>query len=204
MNFDTEAIKWDSEKRVKRGKIIADEIIRSVNIEENYRALEFGCGTGLVSFNLIDKFKHITLIDTSEGMIETLNSKIQALKVKNMTGIRVDTDFDSDINGERFDVIYTSMALHHVIDIRTVLDKLYNLLNANGYLCIVDLVEDDGSFHRLEKDFNGHNGFNQNKLKDLLAEIGFEGIVTNTFYKDFKVMEGSEVSYALFLMVGRK
>ncbi|MGI1659687.1 MAG: class I SAM-dependent DNA methyltransferase [Desulfitobacterium sp.] len=204
MNFSIEATNWDNERRVKRAKIIADEIIKSIQIDEQYRALEFGCGTGLVSFNLIDKFKHITLIDTSKGMIDTLNLKIQALKVKNMTAIQVDANFDSHIQGEKFDVIYTSMALHHVIDITTILNKLFSLLNENGYLCIIELVEDDGSFHKLETDFDGHNGFNQNKLKDLLVESGFKCVETNTFYKDVKVIDGSEVNYSLFHMVGRK
>jgi len=205
MNFNIEATNWDNERRVKRAKIIADEIIKSIHIEKHYRrALEFGCGTGLVSFNLIDKFEHITLIDTSKGMIETLNFKIQDLKVKNMTAIQVDIDCDSEMQGDRFDVIYTSMALHHIRNIRTILRNLFELLNDNGYLCIVELVEDDGSFHKLEKDFNGHNGFNQNELEELLGELGYKSVVTNIFYNDVKVIEGSKINYSLFLMIGKK
>ncbi|UZQ49991.1 hypothetical protein [Clostridium kluyveri] len=48
------------------------------------------------------------------------------------------------------------MELHHLIDIRTTLKKLYEMIIDTGYLCIVELVEDDGSFHKLEKDFKGH------------------------------------------------
>lgn len=204
MNFNIEATNWDNDRRVKRAKIISDEIINSIQIEEQYRALEFGCGTGLISFNLIDKFKHITLIDTSKGMIETLNIKIQDLQVKNMTAIQLDINCDSEMQGEKFDVIYTTMALHHIIDIRTILINLYELLNDNGYLCIAELVEDDGSFHKLEKDFSGHNGFNQNKLKKLLDELGFKSVVTNIFYNDVKVVEGLKINYSLFLMIGKK
>lgn len=204
MNFNIEAINWDNERRTKRAKIIADEISKSVQIKEQYRALEFGCGTGLVSFNLIDKFEHITLIDTSEGMVETLNLKIQDLKVKNMTAIHGDINDNAAIQGEKFDVIYTSMALHHIIDIKTTLKKLYEKLIDTGYLCIVELVEDDGSFHKFEKDFNGHNGFNQNQLKKLLEELGFKSVVTNIFYNNVKVTEGSEINYSLFLMIGKK
>lgn len=204
MSFNIEAINWDNERRAKRAKIIADEIIKSIQIKEQYRALEFGCGTGLVSFNMIDKFEHITLIDTSEGMIETLNLKIQDFKANNMTAIHGDINDNDEIQGEKFDVIYTSMALHHITDIRTTLKNLYGMLIDNGYLCIVELVEDDGNFHKLEKDFNGHNGFNQNQLKKLLEELGFKSVVTNIFYNDIKVIEGSEINYSLFLMIGKK
>ena len=158
----------------------------------------------VLSFNLIDKFEHITLIDTSEGMIETLNSKIQNLKVKNMTSLHGDINDNVEIQGEKFNVIYTSMALHHLIDIRTTLKKLYEMIIDTGYLCIVELVEDDGSFHKLEKDFKGHNGFNQNQLKKLLQELGFKSVVTNVFYNDVKVIDGSEINYSLFFMIGKK
>jgi len=82
--------------------------------------------------------------------------------------------------------------------------NLSALLNHNGYLCIIELVEDDGSFHKLEKDFKEYNGFNPNNLKQLLEELGFKSVVTNTFYNDIKVIEGSKVDYALFLMIGKK
>jgi hypothetical protein len=49
-----------------------------------------------------------------------------------------------------------------------------------------------------------HNGFNQNQLKKLLEELGFKSVVTNIFYNDIKVIEGSEINYSLFLMIGKK
>ncbi|HEX9062289.1 MAG TPA: class I SAM-dependent methyltransferase [Clostridia bacterium] len=129
MNFNIEAANWDSEKRIERAKIIADEIIKSVPIEGHLRALEFGCGTGLVSFNLADKFNHITLIDTSEGMIDKLNQKIQDSNTKNMNAFCMDINGGSKLN-DKYDVIYTSMALHHTQDINLTLERLYELLNA--------------------------------------------------------------------------
>jgi len=121
-----------------------------------------------------------------------------------MKAIQVDINDNVEIQGEKFNVIYTSMALHHLIDIRTTLKKLYEMIIDTGYLCIVELVEDDGSFHKLEKDFKGHNGFNQNQLKKLLQELGFKSVVTNVFYNDVKVIDGSEINYSLFFMIGKK
>lgn len=204
MDFNKAAVDWDNERREKRAKIIANEIIKSIQIKEHSHALEFGCGTGLVSFNLIDKFDDITLIDTSPGMIETLNCKLQKLNVKNMIALHTNINTNSSLQGKKYDVIYTSMALHHVIDIRTALVNLYKLLNNNGYLCIIDLIEDDGSFHKLEKDFHGHNGFNQKQLKCLLDELGYRNVVTHVFYNGIKIIEDAEIKYSLFIMVGKK
>jgi len=203
MDFNIEAANWDNEKRIKRAKIIADKIAKSIEIKENYNAMEFGCGTGLLSFNLCDKFRHIVLIDSSKGMIEVVNKKIQKLNGNSMTALEMDINIDTTLAGN-FDVIYTSMALHHIVDIETTIKKLYGLLNKDGYLCIVDLVEDDGSFHKKEKDFDGHNGFNQSQLQILLEQIGFRDVSTSVFYTDIKVIDGSNINYSLFIMVARK
>lgn len=204
MDFNIKANNWDTERRIKRSKIIANKIMESIQIKENCHALEFGCGTGLVSFNLIDKFKYITLIDTSEGMIKVLNSKIENYKVKNMTALQVDINDNLEIRKKKIDVIYTSMALHHIIDVKTTLKNLYEMLVYTGNLCVVELLEDDGSFHKSEKNFNGHNGFNQNSLKKMFETVGFKNVQTKIFYNDVKIVDGSEVKYSLFIMTGEK
>lgn len=203
MNFNTEAINWDNEKRVKRAKLIADEIIKVLQMKDHYKALEFGCGTGLVSFNLYDKFKHITLIDTSKGMIDTLKNKIQKAKIQNMTALQIDPNTELSFE-DKYDVIYTSMVLHHIKDVANTLKSLYGILKNDGHLFIVDLVEDDGSFHKLEKDFDGHNGFNPNELTGLLEKVGFQNIKANIFFEDYKIIGDTKINYSLFFIVGEK
>ena len=203
MDFNVQSISWDNEKRTKRAKVIAEQIASAIELKKYYSALEFGCGTGLVSFNLYDKLKDIVCIDTAEGMIDTLNTKIKQHKVANMVA------YQHNINDEypltpKYDLIYTSMALHHIIDINTTLANLYKLLKQDGYLCIVDLDEDDGSFHKSETDFNGHNGFNQNELKQILEKLGYKGLGSSTFYNDVKNIDGVILNYSLFIMIGRK
>jgi ubiquinone/menaquinone biosynthesis C-methylase UbiE len=106
MNFDIQSITWDDERRRDRAKLIAEEISKSIQIEKQYTALEFGCGTGLISFCLNDKFEMITLVDTSKGMIDVLNSKIEAFEI--------DINENHTLSENSYDVIYTSMALHHI------------------------------------------------------------------------------------------
>lgn len=204
MNFDIESITWDDERRKNRAKLISEEISKAIQIEKQYTALEFGCGTGLISFCLNDEFEMITLVDTSKGMIDVLNSKIKAFEIDNMKAYQIDINESDILSEDSYDVIYTSMALHHIVDTETTIKNLYKLLNKDGYLCIVDLDEEDGSFHKEEKDFNGHNGFNQNELKNILLETGFKEVEANTFYEDEKVVEEMKVKYSLFLMTGRK
>lgn len=203
MSFDNYAKTWDTEKRINRAKAIANEISSSIDINENHSAMEFGCGTGLVSFNLYNRFKTITLIDSSKGMIDILNSKIDAYKVNNMFPYLLNMSNENYLD-LKFDVIYNSMVLHHIQDIEAIIKSFYELLNKDGYLCIVDLDKEDGSFHKNYPDFDGHNGFDQNELKSILVGAGFKDIEANTFYYDKKIIEGEEINYSLFLMKARK
>lgn len=203
MNFDEAAESWDTERRVKRAKLVADEIYKSIEVKKECSALEFGCGTGLVSFNLCDRFNQITLVDLSKGMIDKLNTKIHDLNIKNMRAYQLDI-FDGCQSLGKYDVIYTSMTLHHIKDIKKCLETLYKLLNNDGYLCIADLTEDDGSYHKLEENFDGHNGFNTDELSKVLEEVGFKNIDAHIFYNGTKDIGDSVVDYSLFLATGKK
>ena len=199
MSFDNDSRTWDTDIRINRAEAVAKEIINSIDINKNYSAMEFGCGTGLVSFNLYEKFKSIALVDSSQGMIEILNSKIEISKVSNMTSYYLDIT-NKDSLDMKFDVIYTSMVLHHIDDVKAIIKKLYELLNKDGYLCIVDLDEEDGSFHKNNLDFYGRNGFNQDYLKDILISCGFTDVESNTFFYDEKIIDNEKIKYSLFFM----
>lgn len=203
MNFDIEATIWDSEKRIKREKLIADQVTQSIDIKKSYRALEFGCGTGLISFNLQDKLKDVTCIDISKGMIDVVNTKIRKYKVDNMVAYQHDISNDQPL-ASKYNLIYTSMALHHIADIEITLRNLYLLLEQGGYLCIVELNEDDGSFHKAEEGFKGHNGFNQKELQKIIEKIGLTQVESHTFYRDKKIIDEISVDYSLFVMHGTK
>jgi len=202
MNFDDVAREWDNEMRIERAKIVANKIKTIIPLGKDKQAMEFGCGTGLVSFNLYNEFKNITLIDTSKEMINVVNNKIQILNSININTYckdLVETELD-----QKFDVIYSSMALHHVVDITELCKKFYNAINLNGTLCIVDLNKDDGSFHKNEVGFNGHNGFSKTWLENILEANGFSNIKTQTFYEGTKQIDDNELVYSLFIMIAEK
>lgn len=202
MNFDFEAKSWENDGRIARAKVISEEIDKWLGDKINSTAMEFGCGTGLITFNLRNKFKDIMMVDNSTGMIEEVSKKI---KNQNLNNIRTWCGDINEIDDKnKYDVIYTSMALHHIVNINKILEKLYNLLSLEGELYIVDLVEEDGTFHSSEKGFEGHNGFNQNDLMKTLKNIGFRDIRNKVFYKGSKRTEERNVDYELFIMIAKK
>jgi ubiquinone/menaquinone biosynthesis C-methylase UbiE len=202
MNFDEHALTWDNDpKKVERAKAVAGEIIRFIQPDPAHTALEFGCGTGSLSFELKDFFKTIILADSSRGMISVLKDKIRASGVRNFKPLLINFP-EEDIKIPKQDVIYTLMTLHHMADISKSLQLFHSLLKPGGFLCISDLVKEDGSFHGPDEDV--HHGFDRAELTGILQDNNF----TVDYYNECYVIEketGDEVrQYPLFIMIGRK
>lgn len=207
MSFDARAAAWDDEGRRVRAQAIANEMKRC--LPKGGNALEFGCGTGLISFALADHFRAITLIDSSKGMIDVVTQKLAtAQSMTHMQAHQIDISRRETV-GEilkpsSFDVAFMSMALHHVKDVRGVLVGLYGFLAERGILCIVDLDEGDGSFHGDDEAFDGHDGFNQNWLREALLEVGYVSADGKTFYNGVRQTSRGTTDYSLFIMTANK
>jgi SAM-dependent methyltransferase len=86
----------------------------------------------------------------------------------------VQADLTTDRLDGTYDVVWSSLALHHVQDLDGLLQSLASLLVDGGRLAIADLDEDpDGAFHADKVDFDGHDGFNRQRLAEQLARAGF-------------------------------
>lgn len=199
-HFDKEAKNWDNNpEKTKRAEIFAKEIIDCIQPSKKMNSLEFGCGTGLLSFALKDFFNKITLVDYSEGMIHVLKEKIEKQQIKNFIPLLIDL-IKKPSKIEKTDVIFTLMTMHHIEDINKAVKVFNSLLNKNGYLCIADLVEEDGTFHPTSQNFTGHYGFNKIALTELLYNNGFEVIYYTICYEINK----NDKKYPLFLMIAKK
>ncbi|MDX9774093.1 MAG: class I SAM-dependent methyltransferase [Bacteroidales bacterium] len=198
--FDIKAAEWDkSDMHSDRARTVAGEILKEIPITAEMRALEFGAGTGLLSFLLRDKLKEITLVDNSAGMVKVLREKLSADNTGNMKVLDIDLEHDDYPDG-RVDLIYTLMVLHHVNDVETIIRKFSGMLNPGGYLAIADLYPEDGSFHG--ESFNGHKGFDTAKLAALLEKYGFRVISQRKVYVIDKIIsDNSRKQFEVFLMI---
>lgn len=200
--FDSRAKDWDKEMRhVERSRAIASELLKAVPLNGDMKALEFGAGTGLLSFILKDSFAGITMMDNSTEMVKVAQGKIAAEKAHHMNAVCLDLEKEN-YSGE-FDIIYTQMVLHHVVNIEIIFEKFYSLLKNGGYLAIADLYSEDGSFHGA--DFRGHRGFDMKNLSSLLNKHGFGSISHRQCYNLKKNIASGELrEYPIFLMVACK
>jgi ubiquinone/menaquinone biosynthesis C-methylase UbiE len=203
--FDQAAASWeDNPVRVELARAIANAITRQVPLSGEMQALEFGCGTGLVSMNLAGNVGRILAVDTSTGMLDVLERKITENRINNIKTRLMDVRNDA-FPAERFDLIFTSMAMHHIKDVPHLLGVFHRLLNSGGYLAIADLDTEDGGFHGDIPDVF-YNGFDRPLLAEWMKAAGFSDIRINTAHvmKKQNTHTALPAEFPVFLAVGRK
>ena len=204
MHFDQAAATWDEDPgRRQRALALAGELRPIIRRYQVRNALDYGAGTGTVSFLLADELGHILLIDLSEGMARQARQKIAERGLANMEVRQLDL-LTTPVEGQ-FDLVYTLMTLHHIRDIRGILERFYALLRPGGCCCIADLEAEDGSFHAAFPDFDGHNGFEPEALGRQMETVGFSGVEYHRFYTISREASGDERrEYPLFFLKGEK
>jgi len=201
-HFDSKARQWDDNPVFReRGLKLAEAIRKAVPLHRQMNAIDYGCGTGLLSFPLKDELGAILMADSSGGMLDVVREKIAAQGVANMTTLQLDLLADP-LPAQRFDLIVTSMTLHHVPDTDHILHVFHDLLNPGGYLCIADLDQEDGSFHGLEVDV--HHGFDRADLSRRATRAGFADVQFQTVFSITKERESGTRDYPVFLMTARR
>ncbi len=202
-HFDKSAADWDKKKRrVELANSVADQLMK-LPLESESKAMEFGCGTGLVGLTLAPTLGELTMVDISPGMIETLNQKIAETSITNVETIC--KDITKDPLETQFDFIFSAMTLHHLEDIDKTLTTLCHHLKKNGILAIADLDEEDGSFHEHLKGEFTHNGFNREALKEKLGALGINDVTFKTVHTIIrKDKNGVEQPFTVFLLNGKK
>ncbi len=200
--FDLKAAGWDSNPvHLERAEAIAGEIRKMVEIKPGMKGFEYGCGTGLLSFNLAGFLKSIVLADSSAGMLDIVKEKIMLRNLNNMTPLLIDLEKEP-VPNEKFDIVYTQMTLHHVKKLDPVISGFYDMLYPGGFICIADLYREDGSFHG--KGFEGHKGFDPEELKTRLEAPGFKSVKYKKSFEMKRNIEGNEKSFPLFIITGQK
>ena len=106
-------------------------------------ALDIGCGTGEFTRLLSKRARRVVGIDISEKMIQQAIERNFAVNIVYQTA-----DFEKFETKERFDLIISIAALHH-LELEAALKKTESLLAQNGVLVILDLYERKGLAGRL-------------------------------------------------------
>ncbi len=205
--FNREALQWDENPQRRAVALgVAQAIIAAVNPSKTMRALEFGCGTGLVSMEIAPLVQTLSAIDTSPEMLAVFQEKISTSGITNIetSCINLSASSETSLNEKRFELMYSSMTLHHIDDTAGFLNQLSDLLSPGGIVALADLDLEDGLFHDdpLEP---VHHGFDRAELAALLNGAGLQVTSFETIYTFNKTNRaGIVAAYPVFLVTATK
>ena len=192
-HFDQAAATWDlTDRRVQLAHAVAAAISSRVPLTSQLDVLDFGCGTGLVTLELAPKVGSISGADTSPGMLKVLADKAEALHFP-VGLVPLDSAGGGDLGGP-YDLIVSSMTLHHIADIQALFSRFGQHLRPGGYVALADLDEEDGTFHEDNVSIH-HKGFPRTTVQGWLEVAGFQKVLLETA----TVTRKQEKDYPVFL-----
>ncbi|WP_342558524.1 class I SAM-dependent methyltransferase [Metasolibacillus sp. FSL K6-0083] len=186
--FEMIASSYDTSERTEIAKLAANAIRERLVNATTKDAIDFGCGTGLVGMYLLNDFQSVLFLDASQNMVKQIQQKITEFDIQNASTLCVDIENESTKNLQ-VDCIFMAQVLLHIENTEFVLSKLYEMLKADGHLFIVDFDKNGNITSDMV-----HNGFEQKRLAELLAKIGYNNIQSKTFYYGEKIFMAQDAS----------
>ena len=143
------ALSYQMEARV----IVAKTIEKHYPDEKALTALDFCCGSGLLSQLILNNNPHsrITAIDNNPIMLEVARHRLANFSVS-----FIDKDGPSHLpclEKRSFDIFVSGFAIHEIAKGRRaeVMKNVYDLLKAGGILLIADKIVTDARYEQLEE-----------------------------------------------------
>ncbi|MEV9615473.1 class I SAM-dependent methyltransferase [Aliarcobacter butzleri] len=199
--FDERAKDWDKKQTtLDKSDACINHLKEKIDFSNIKNILDYGCGTGLIAFNLVEENNEVLGLDNSYGMIEEFNKKV---KEKNLSNIKAKKHniLEEDLPKNSFDLIVISMSLHHIEDIDMFFKKSFEALKNGGYICINDLDREDGSFHAKHNNEGVyHFGFSKDELVETAKKIGFSDSSFDIVY----IFERENGNFPIFNFIAKK
>lgn len=195
--FKQKAGDWDANlMRQQLSSAIGGSILKFVPLNEQMEVMDFGAGTGLLTAHIAPRVKKVAAVDTSASMLEKLIAKPEFQgKVA-----AICQDITEHPLEDRFDLIISAMAMHHVENIHKLFAIFADHLQPGGRLALADLDKEDGTFHPADAEGVYHHGFDREELQAIIAENGF----VDTHFETAHTVDRDAKRYPIFLVMATK
>ena len=89
-DFNHKAETFDSPKNIFLANLVCQAVEKQIDLLSDKEILDFGGGTGLLTFPLAKQAKSVTLVDISEKMLEQARLKAEQQDIKNIQFLEQD------------------------------------------------------------------------------------------------------------------
>ena len=171
--------------------IISEKITNDFS-KSNITILDTGIGAGTFSLPIIEKLETSKIekinyygLDLSLKMLQVLNNKTNKItpligRLENiLTSLKYHKTFLVNLP-IKFDLVLATLVFHHIPDIEQTFRSIKEVLNPNGKLIILDMLEHSPDLEEPE----AHPGFDLNKLTNMARK----------FFKNIKLQPLKDIS----------
>ena len=195
--FNEKAKTWDADAMItKLSSAVGASILEHSQLNEQMNVIDFGAGTGLISSHVAPRVNKIIAVDISEAMLDKLVAKSELQgKVEAVCQNILDKPLT-----DKFDLIMSAMALHHVEDTSKLMQTFADHLKPGAQIALADLDKEDGSFHPANIQGVYHSGFERDELQAILDSQGFKDIQFFTAH----TVKKEDKPYPIFLVIATR
>lgn len=139
---------WANEYDDTLGKItrhhkLLNLVVKLSKVENDQKVLDIGCGTGLLSLKFLEKADcYITGVDNSPKMLSIFQKKINEIGLYNRIILKLKNAQTLDFNSDSFDIIASTVTLHHLKDKYPSIKQIYHILKPEGKFILGDIDMD--------------------------------------------------------------
>lgn len=127
----------------KRHHQMLDLAVQMAKVKDGEHVLEIGCGTGLLSMKFLQA-ANCTLhgIDLAEDMLKLCKKRMEDLNLTSRVTIKQGDISDLEFEDSTFDIVASTVTLHHLKDKQPTINKIYRILKPGGRFVLGDLDVD--------------------------------------------------------------
>ena len=100
-------------------------------------ALDIGCGSGILAFELAQYYDNVVAVDLSAKMLDIARQKRSAPNIE-----YIQMDASQLAIDRKFDLIVSAATFHHLPNLPAALDAIKKLLNPHGKIVFVDNISE--------------------------------------------------------------
>jgi len=129
-------------------KALLDLVLKNSGVKDGDKVLDIGCGTGLLSLKLLQAADcSLVAIDNSREMMAIFRDKIDKLRLKGRVTCKIMDAAAFKFKDKSFDVVVSSVVLHHLKDKTGPFKKIYKMLKPGGVFVIGEIDMDTTGRH---------------------------------------------------------
>lgn len=158
---------------VEAGRIWSESVIEKFHLTTDMLVIDFGSGTGIIGRNLLKNCKKVVFEDISEPMLNQCKKYLEQQEHKNY---EVFCGEIKDYEGEKADVVVSSLALHHAGTLATSLKAILSKLKPKGKLAVCEFVFESPEERKAKGKKIPHPGYVPEEFVKCVQDCGFINI----------------------------